>query len=496
MTVRQLVLSVLFALVSFAAMAQEAAMAAPYRSFTPKDQWELGVHAGVPFVLGDIDTKFPGFGGGLHIRKAFDHIFSVRVVALYAQLKNEETASGVTRSSDNTWLSGSAQLVAALNNFRFDKPNRKVLLNGFFGIGVDNFSTDYRNVIQNGGTAASSGSLDATTNAHVEVGLGLAFRVNKRFNIGLEHTVTAVFGSNSDLLDSDQNVNDNLTTFRDVLHYPHLTLNFNIGKSATSSGVARTEPLYWVNPMTQVAEAITALEARPIYNPTDTDGDGIIDDIDDEDNSPAGARVNTKGVTLDSDGDKVADYLDKEPFSPPGFSVNGQGVANVPKPISEDDVNRIVDAKIAAIKFPPAGGQWFLPMITFANNHYDLSYDEYEKLYQIGTVLSQNPDLKVVAIGHTDKRGSEGYNNVLSYNRAKAAIDFLVAQYGVSRDRLILNWVGENNTLIPVNGANEMNRRVEFRIAKGETEMARPAGPEAGKAPMKMKMNGNKASGF
>ena len=492
MTVRHLVFSVLFVLVSFAAVAQDAAMSAPYRSFTPKDQWELGIHAGVPFILGDVDAKFPGFGGGIHVRKAFDHIFSIRVVGLYAQMKNEEGSTSGNRTSDNTWISGSAQLVAALNNFRFDRPNRRIILNGFFGLGVDNYKTDFRNIVQSSGV--NGGTLEATTNAHVEVGLGLAFRVNKKFNIGLEHTVSTVFGENSDLLDSDQNIGDNLTTFRDVLHYPHLSLNFNIG-GASKNGMARTEPLYWVNPLTQVAEAITALEARAIYNPTDTDADGIIDDIDDEDNSPAGARVNTRGVTLDSDGDKVADYMDKEPYSPPGFSVNGEGIANVPKPITENDVNRIVDAKIAAIKFPEPGGNWFLPMVTFKDNRYDIEYSEYEKLYNIGTVLSQNPNLKIVAIGHTDKRASEAYNNVLSYNRAKAAIDFLVAQYGVSRDRLILNWVGEDKALIPVEGSNMMNRRVEFRAAKGETEMARPEGKEAGKSKT-MNMKGNKASGF
>lgn len=493
MTVRQLVFSVLFVLVSFAAVAQDAAMSAPYRSFTPKDQWELGIHAGVPFILGDVDAKFPGFGGGIHVRKAFDHIFSVRVVGLYAQTKNEETSPAV-RNSDNTWISGSAQLVAALNNFRFDKPTRKILVNGIFGIGVDNFKTDYRNIVQTNG--ANGPSLDATTNAHVEVGLGLAFRVTKKFNIGLEHTVSTVFGANSDLLDSDQNVDSRVTTSRDVLHYPHLNLNFNIG-GASKNGIARTEPMYWVNPLAEVSTAITALEARPIYNPTDTDADGIIDDIDVEDNSPAGARVDSKGMTLDSDGDKVADYMDKEPYSPPGFAVNAQGVANVPKPISEDDVNRIVDAKIAAIKFPEPGGQWFLPMVTFKDNRYDIEYSEYEKLYNIGTVLMQNPSLKVVAIGHTDKRASEAYNNVLSYNRAKAAIDFLVAQYGISRDRVILNWVGEDKALIPVQGSNMMNRRVEFRVAKGETEMARPEGKEAGKSKAtNMNMKGNKASGF
>jgi hypothetical protein len=137
------------------------------------------------------------------------------------------------------------------------------------------------------------------------------------------------------------------------------------------------------------------LEARPVYDPTDTDADGIIDAIDDEDNSPAGARVNTKGVTLDSDGDKVADYQDKEPFSPPGYKVDAMGVAQVPKPITETDVNRLIDAKLANFKLPaPKVTEWFLPMINFKDNSYGVEYAEYEKLYQIATVLKQNPELK------------------------------------------------------------------------------------------------------
>jgi len=185
--------------------------------------------------------------------------------------------------------------------------------------------------------------------------------------------------------------------------------------------------------------------------------------------------------------------MDKEPYSPPGYTVDKDGVAKVPKPISEADVNRIVDAKIAAIKFPtPQTNEWFLPMVNFGDNRYDVRYSEYEKLYQVATVLKNNPSLKVVAVGHTDARGPEGYNAVLSYNRAKAAIEALVAQHGVSRDRIILNWAGETTNLIPEKGANSMNRRVEFRVAKGETEMARPEGKEAGKGSFK----GNKDAGY
>jgi outer membrane protein OmpA-like peptidoglycan-associated protein len=175
------------------------------------------------------------------------------------------------------------------------------------------------------------------------------------------------------------------------------------------------------------------------------------------------------------------------------------GVAQVPKPITESDVNRIVDAKIAAIKFPtPKPTAWFLPMINFKDNSYALDQNEYDKLYQIASVMKDNPDLKVVVTGGADKRASEKYNNVLSYNRSKAAIEFLVAQHSIPRDHLILNWIGEGSPLVPVDGANRLNRRVEFRVAKSETEMARPEGPEAGKAGAKSKASfkGNKDAGF
>lgn len=489
MTVRKLSSALFFALVSFALSAQETAPTGTYRSFSPADQWELGVDLGLPFIVGDVDAKFPGFGGGLHVRKSLDHIFSLRFGVNYLQTENEEDV----RTSENSWISGSGQVVVAVNNFRFNKPYRKVLINVFAGVGVDNYSTEFRNIQQDDGT--NSGELDATTNGHLELGAGLAFRVGPKFNIGLEHTVFTVFGGNADLLDSDENVDRNVTTYRDILQFPHLSLNFNLGGTDKKSGLKKAEPLYWANPMTMVGDAITTLEARPIYDPTDTDGDGIIDAIDEEDNSAAGARVDTKGITADSDADKVPDYKDKEPYSPPGYTVDAMGVAQgLPKYTTEGDVNRIVDGKIAAIKFPePETNNWFFPNVNFNDNSYALRYSEYEKLYQVATVLKQNPTLKVVAVGNTDARGPEGYNNVLSYNRAKAAIDFLVSQHGIDRNRLILNWAGESTSIVPVKGSNATNRRVEFRVAKSETEMARPEGPEAGKGG---KMQGNKDAGY
>lgn len=488
MTVRKLVLAVLFISATFGLSAQDASAPAAggaYRSFTPADQWEVGVHVGVPFVQGDLDSKL-GFGGGLHVRKSLDHIFSIRAGALYAKVKSEDATNN--RSAETSWFSGSGQLVVTVNNIRFDKPYRKIALNVFAGLGATKFKTDYTNILQEDGT--TSGQIDNDLAGMLEVGAGLGFRVSPKFNIGLEYTATSVFGSGADLLDGSNNFGRDVTTFRDFLHYPHLTLNFNLGGADKKTGAKKSEPLYWANPIQQVSDAIAALEARPVYDPTDTDGDGIIDMIDQEKESPAGARVDSKGVTLDSDMDKVLDYKDKEPYSPPGYPVDANGVAQVPKPITENDVNRIVDAKIAAIKFPTQKMDWFMPIINFKLNSYDIGYSEYEKLYQVAQVMKSQPDIHVVVTGNTDQSGPEKYNDVLSYNRAKAAIEFLVNQHGIARERLVLNWAGEASVLVPVKGATQLNRRAEFRVAKaGEADKARPEGPEAGKG----RFMGNKA---
>ncbi|TNE61962.1 MAG: hypothetical protein EP344_05575, partial [Bacteroidetes bacterium] len=155
MTVRNLVLAVLFISATFGLSAQDAAAPAggTYRSFTPADQWELGVHLGVPFVAGDLDGKL-GFGGGLHVRKSLDHIFSIRVGGLYAQTKSEDTDNN--RESEMSWFNGSAQLVVTVNNFRFDKPYRKLAVNLFAGLGASKFTTDYTNILQADGSSTGS----------------------------------------------------------------------------------------------------------------------------------------------------------------------------------------------------------------------------------------------------------------------------------------------------------------------------------------------------
>jgi len=136
-------------------------------------------------------------------------------------------------------------------------------------------------------------------------------------------------------------------------------------------------------------------------------------------------------------------------------------------------------------------------MIHFNNDKYSIKNTEYGKLHNVARVMKQHPSLRIVVDGHTDGVAGNCYNDVLSYNRAQSAVDYLTSKYGISRDRLIINWGGEANLLVPTNGTNLMNRRVEFRVAEGESDMGRPdcgigsAGSGGG-----TKYSGNKEAGY
>lgn len=44
----------------------------------PRSQWELGFKVGSPNIGGDVTTVFPSFGWGLHVRKSFGYLLSLR----------------------------------------------------------------------------------------------------------------------------------------------------------------------------------------------------------------------------------------------------------------------------------------------------------------------------------------------------------------------------------------------------------------------------------
>jgi outer membrane protein OmpA-like peptidoglycan-associated protein len=103
--------------------------------------------------------------------------------------------------------------------------------------------------------------------------------------------------------------------------------------------------------------------------------------------------------------------------------------------------------------------------VLFTSGKYDLLPIASQKLTDIAHALADQGYKKITVEGHTDSRGSESTNRMLSENRAMAVRSLLVSQ-GIEPDKITAIGLGEsrpiadNNT--PEGRAN--NRRVEIIV--------------------------------
>ena len=538
-------------------------------SARPKNMWELGIHAGSAFISGDVEAPFPpGYGFGLHLRKAINYNLSFRLDGTYQssrgydarpfnffgsertyQQNYEETpilgqyidentnADNIHRNYKTNFLDLSLEGIFNFGNILFHNPSNKwntfVVLGGGLGFpktyvdlldgdqlydfssvseGLDLETAEGRKESRSrlkdllDGDFETPGGIEKdvltilndhkTIIPHFHFGVGVTRKLSRRINLSLEHRVIV---SDNDLLDAfEDRTSLDETTSNDVAHYTSLRLGINLGNFER-----RVEPLYWVNPLDGPLTDIAELKQRPKFDLTDSDGDGVIDMTDQEINTPAGCPVDTRGVTLDSDGDGLPDCKDQEPYSPPGYEVDASGVAQVPEYLTEEELVELMTTRGGAF----GNFSWFLPMIHFDLDKYYIKPEFYGSLHHVATVMNAHPDMKIVAHGYTDNRSSPEYNNVLSYNRANAAINYLVENYNIPRSRFIISYGGEQSPIVKglpdshnISSTEEykhyINRRVEFRVATAtDTDMSRPEGPEAGENTPGSSRPGSKYSG-
>jgi outer membrane protein OmpA-like peptidoglycan-associated protein len=90
--------------------------------------------------------------------------------------------------------------------------------------------------------------------------------------------------------------------------------------------------------------------------------------------------------------------------------------------------------------------------------------ESYGTLKEIATVLTENPDVRIKIIGHTDSDGADAANLDLSKRRAASVKNELSKNFGIDASRLEPDGKGETEPVAPNDTpANKaLNRRVEF----------------------------------
>ena len=103
--------------------------------------------------------------------------------------------------------------------------------------------------------------------------------------------------------------------------------------------------------------------------------------------------------------------------------------------------------------------------INFAFNRADLSDESRAILQKQANFIRQFPEVRFRVYGHTDKVGSNGYNQRLGLRRAQAAVAYLTS-LGISRSRLeaVVSY-GETRPIIATNQAEVRNRRTVTEVS-------------------------------
>lgn len=110
--------------------------------------------------------------------------------------------------------------------------------------------------------------------------------------------------------------------------------------------------------------------------------------------------------------------------------------------------------------------------IYYETGKFNITFEGELVLDQVLSILQSNPNVKLEVISHTDARGDDGSNLVLSQKRSNAGVDYLVSKGIV---KLRLKAIGKGESMIKnrcVNGIecsdkeHEFNRRTEFNFTK------------------------------
>ena len=451
----------------------------------PRNQWEVGVKAGLLHVAGDVRSRL-GFGGGLHVRKALGYVFSLRGELDYGVARGLNWSASRAYRRNSAWAGYNPattpvyynyrtsigeltlQGVVTLNNIRFHRAKSGFNIYAFAGFGGMVYNTKVN--ARNGNTPYNFASAVAIPNNYENrkdvrdelkdildddyetdgerdnsqpdlfnrpfrpvfvVGAGVQFKLSPRMNLAIEDKFSA---PKTDLLDGQQwqeNGIDEVAQTRDFDSYNFFSvgLNFNLGAKAV-------EPLWWINPLEYAYNEINAPKHMKLPKPVldDADGDGITDQFDQEPNTPAGAPVDSHGVSRDTDGDGVPDFRDKELITPTQCQpVDADGVGKCPDPNCCQELMKTIDSLRSGIIVGRCGiGD--LPSITFTGRSVTLSRDAQALLASVAQKLRNSPTCRIAVIGYGE---SSKAAQQLSWDRVNAVINYLVDREGISADRFI-----------------------------------------------------------
>lgn len=212
----------------------------------------------------------------------------------------------------------------------------------------------------------------------------------------------------------------------------------------------------------------------------DSDGDGVIDKVDECPDTPLGTPVDEVGCPIDNDQDKdgVPDDKDKCPNTPLGVAVDKDGCKIVAKP-NDDDQDGVLNkndycpdttlgASVDHLGCEAYEGVVQRAVLKGVNFNTNSSYLKCKAIFEVellAMTLKNTSFTHIELDGHTDSKGKSQYNRWLSKRRAERTRDVFVKE-GIPAEKIQTNGFGETQPIATNKTAKgrAKNRRVVMTI--------------------------------
>ena len=141
-----------------------------------------------------------------------------------------------------------------------------------------------------------------------------------------------------------------------------------------------------------------------------------------------------------------------------------------------DKVNNEVILQLSPDEFIVVGDKVLIDLNTiyFDYDKYNIRRDAALELDKVVTIMKKYPDLIVEGGSHTDSRGRDAYNDLLSTRRAVSTVNYIISK-GIDTDRITAKGYGEkqltnecSNGVKCTDLKHQLNRRTEFVIINPE----------------------------
>ena len=175
----------------------------------------------------------------------------------------------------------------------------------------------------------------------------------------------------------------------------------------------------------------------------------------------------TKQLISQVQTDETGNYLITLPVGKDyAFNVNRRGYLffseNIPLSHKEPDSTYHIDIPLKPIE---ANATLILKNIFFDPNKVDLKPSSQVELDNLVKMMKEMPTLKIEISGHTDNIGKESANLMLSLNRARAVVTYLIVK-GVEATRMTYKGLGDTQPISDNNTetGRAQNRRTELKV--------------------------------